>query len=244
MIKQNEFEIRNKKNIKKMSKDLAIKRISRKWFEKTFEYEYSYHFNWLGLPIIQYPQDILAIQEIIWKTKPDLIIETGIARGGSIIFLASILELLGKGKVVGIDVDIRRPNKIAIEKHPLSRRIRLIKGSSISKEIINQVYKIARNKKKIMVILDSNHTHSHVLKELEFYSPLVTVGNYLIVLDTIVEDLPNNLFKNRPWGKGNNPRTAVKAFLQKNKRFKINDEIEKKLLISVAPSGYLKCIKN
>jgi cephalosporin hydroxylase len=243
-MKNREFEKCNNRNIKLMSNDKSLSEISRSWLNQGYKYEYSYHFTWLGRPIIQYPQDILAVQEIIWKVRPDLIIETGIAHGGSLILSASILELLGKGHVLGIDIDIRKNNKQEIEKHPMFKRITMIQGSSIDKKIISRVKKFAKEKKKIMIILDSNHTHKHVLEELRAYSPLVTKGSYLIVFDTIIENLPDELInKQRPWGIGNNPKTAVKEFLKKNDRFKVDKKIEGKLLVTVAPSGYLKCIK-
>jgi len=242
-LKIKEFEKRNKKFIELMNKDQKVMDISKKWFEESIKYEYSYHFSWLGIPIIQYPQDIIALQEIIWKVKPDLIIETGIARGGSIIFSASLLELIGKGEVIGVDIDIKNANKKKILKHPLSKRITMIEGSSISKKTIDKIKKLVQEKNKILVILDSNHTHKHVLKELEIYSPLVSKNSYLIVFDTIVDDLPKQLLNNRPWGKKNNPKSAVKEFLAKNNRFRVDKGIEKKLLFTVAPMGFLKCIK-
>lgn len=227
-----------------MIKDKIFLDKGKSWFKDSWNYEYIYHFNWLGLPIIQLPQDIIALQEIIWKVKPDLIIETGVARGGSVIFSASILNLLGKGEVIGIDIDIRTNNRKAIEKHPLSNKITLIQGSSISKKIINQVYKIAKNKKNILVFLDSHHTHKHVLQELQLFSPLVRKGSYVIVFDTLVEDYPKNFFTNRPWNVGNNPKTAVHEFLKHNKRFKIDKSLENKLAITSNPDGFLRCIKN
>ncbi len=206
--------------------------------------KYSYNFFWLGRPIIQFPQDIIAAQEIIWEVKPDLIIETGIAHGGSLIFYASILELLeGDGRVLGIDIDIREHNRVEIEKHPMFKRIDMLEGSSIDEKIAKQVYDFAKDKKKILVVLDSMHIHDHVLKELKLYSPLVTKGSYLVVFDTIIEDMPEDFFPDRPWGKGNNPKTAVWEFLKANNRFEIDKEIENKLLITVAPDGYLKCVK-
>ena len=239
-----QFEKRNKKIINSMSKNLKLKDISEKWFLESIKNEYSYHFTWLGLPIIQYPQDIIALQEIIWKTKPDLIIETGIARGGSIIFSASLLELIGKGEVVGIDIDIRTENKRAIKNHPLNKRITMLEGSSIDKNIFEDVKKIAQGKKKILVILDSNHTHKHVLSELKLYSTFVSKNSYLIVFDTIIDDLPKELLDNRPWGKKNNPKTAVKEFLKINQRFCVDKSLERKLIFTAAPMGYLKCIEN
>jgi len=206
--------------------------------------QYSYNFSWMGRPIIQYPQDMIAMQEIIWQVKPDLVIETGIAHGGSLIYYASLLELIGKGEVLGIDIDIREHNRKEIEKHPMFKRIKMIQGSSISNEIIEQVRKFASGKKSILVCLDSNHTHDHVLKELELYSPLVSLQSYIVAFDTIVEDLPEGYFsQKRPWGLSNNPKTAVDEFLAKNDGFEIDTSIDNKLLISVAPKGYLKRIK-
>ena len=239
------FERRNKKFITRMGKEKSFHKLSSKWFLNSLKFEYSYHFNWLGRPIIQYPQDIIAMQEIIWKVKPDLIIETGIAHGGSLILSASILELLGHGKVLGIDVDIRKHNRKEIEKHRLSKRIKMIEGSSTEKNIVNKVHRFAKGK-RILLSLDSNHTHEHVLNEMNYYSPLVTKGSYMIVFDTVIEDISRYFSKkeiNRPWRKGNNPKTAVIEFLKTNNRFKIDKEIENKLGITVAPSGYLKCIK-
>lgn len=205
---------------------------------------YSYNFTWMGQPIIQYPQDIVAMQEIIWSVKPDLIIETGIAHGGSLIYYASLLELIGEGSVLGIDVDIRKHNREAIDRHPMRKRIDMIEGSSIKDEILKEVRGRAENKKRILVCLDSDHTHEHVLRELELYSPLVTKGSYLVVFDTVVEDLPDDLFQDRAWGRGNNPMTAVQEFLKRSDRFEIDREIKERLLITVAPDGYLKCIKD
>lgn len=233
-----------KKSIKKMGMDKELLEMSTKFITDSAKYKYSYHFDWLGRPIIQFPQDIIAIQEIIWNVKPDLIIETGIAHGGSLIFSASILELIGHGEVLGIDIEIRPHNRKAIEEHFLSKRIKMIEGSSIEKETISKVEEIVQGKKKILVILDSNHTHGHVIEELQHYSKFVNKDSYLIVLDTIIEDMPQNFFKDRSWDKGNNPKTAVHEFLKKNQRFKIDKEIETKLLITVAPDGYLKCIKD
>jgi cephalosporin hydroxylase len=242
-MKDKEFEKRNKEFEKTMSKDTEFKKISQQWFDTSLKYEYPYHFTWLGRPIIQYPQDIILIQELIWKIKPDLVIETGIARGGSLIFTASILELIGKGDVIGIDIDIRKHNRKEIENHPLFKRITIIEGSSIDKKIINDIFKRSAGKKKILVLLDSFHTHSHVLKELKAYSPLVKKGSYLVVFDTVIEDMPKNSFPKRPWDKGNNPKTAVNEFLKNNDRFKIDVNIERKLMITSSPSGFLKCIK-
>lgn len=204
---------------------------------------YSYNFSWMGRPIIQYPQDVLIMQEIIWRLKPDLVLETGIAHGGSIIFYASILELIGKGEVVGIDIEIRPHNRKAIEKHPMFKRISLIEGDSVSEDVFRQVKNFAKGKAVILVCLDSNHTYDHVLKEIELYAPLVTAGSYLIVFDTIIEDMPDHFFADRPWGKGNNPKTAVCEFLRNDDRFVIDKGIKNKLLVTAAGSGYLKRVK-
>jgi len=204
--------------------------------------QYSYNFSWMGRPIIQYPQDMIAMQEIIWQLKPDLIIETGIAHGGSLVYYASILELIGKGEILGIDIDIRDHNRKEIERHPMYKRIRMLQGSSIIQDTVKEVRKIAEGKKTILVSLDSNHTHQHVLDELNFYAEFVTPGSYMVVFDTIVEDLPDNYLPNRAWSKGNNPKTAVWEFLKQNPNFEIDNSIDSKLLISVAPEGYLKRI--
>jgi len=221
-----------------------LQELTNQWFVESCKHKYSYNFSWMGRPIIQFPQDIMAMQEIIWQVKPDLIVETGIAHGGSLIFYASMLELIGEGQVLGIDVDIRQHNRVEIEQHPMFKRIRMIEGSSIDEEIAKQVYDLAKGKSRILLVLDSNHTHDHVLKELELYSPLVTKDSYLVVFDTVVEDMPEDFFPDRPWGKGNNPKTAVWEFLKTNKRFKVDKDIEAKLLITVAPDGYLKCLED
>lgn len=236
---QNECNERIENNVH----DMKLQQSSKTFMKNTIRTKYSYNFSWMGRPIIQYPQDIIAMQEIIWNVRPDLIIETGIAHGGSLIFYASMLELLGKGKVLGIDIDIREHNRREIEKHPMFKRITIIEGSSVEKNVIEKVHKYAQGKKRVLVCLDSLHTHDHVLRELEAYSPLVTRESYCVVFDTIVEDLPDEYSSDRPWGKGNNPKTAVWKFLEGNDRFVIDKEIENKLLITVCPEGYLKCVQ-
>ncbi len=239
------FSLEVKNNIKRMSEDHAVGNLSNKWIRDTAPYKYAYNFSWMGRPIIQFPQDILAMQEIIWRTKPKLIIETGIAHGGSIIFYASMLELMGgNGMVLGIDIDIREHNRAEILKHPMAKRIKMLEGSSIDMDVISQVHEASKDQSPVLVILDSMHTHSHVLEELNAYSPLVTRDSYLVVFDTVVEDMSEISFQDRPWGKGNNPKTAVWEFLKSNNRFAIDREIQDKLLITVAPDGYLKCIKD
>lgn len=233
------------KNIEILSNDKKIREISKKWMSESIEKKYSYNFSWMGRPIIQYPQDMIAMQEIIWNVKPDLIIETGIAHGGSLIFYASMLELLGgERKVIGIDIDIRQHNKIKIEEHSMYKRIEMIQGSSIDEKVIIEVKKRAQKYKKVLIVLDSNHTHEHVLKELISYETLVNKGSYIVVFDTIVEELPDEYFNDRPWNSKNNPKTAIWEFLKRNNRFEIDKNIENKIQITVAPSGYLKCIEN
>lgn len=229
-----------------------------RFMQETIVAKYSYHFTWQSRPIIQYPQDIVAMQELIWSVKPDLIIETGIAHGGSLIFSASMLALLdmceaiesgqsidprhSKRRVLGVDIDIRQHNRQAIEAHPMKSRIEMIQGSSIAPEVIEQVVKFARDYSRILVCLDSNHTHDHVLGELEAYAPLTSVGSYCVVFDTVVEDLPEEMFPDRPWGPGDNPKTAVWKYLESHPEFEIDHSIDQKLLITVAPDGYLKRI--
>ncbi len=239
------FQNEVSQNILMLSKDEKAHQITSDWINTTAKDKYTYNFSWLGRPIIQFPQDLIAMQELIWQVQPDLIIETGIAHGGSLIFYSSMMELLGKnGRVLGIDVDIREHNRKEIEKHPMFKNITMIEGSSTDPEIVKKVHAVAKGKKKILVVLDSLHTHEHVNRELELYSPMVSKGSYLVVFDTIVEDMPDDSFPDRPWGKGNNPKTAVWEFLKRNDRFVIDKNVENKLLITVAPDGYLKCIKD
>lgn len=233
-----------KDNIDGLKSDEDVQALSRIWVREISRHNYAYNFSWMGRPIIQFPQDMIAMQEIIWRTKPDLIIETGIAHGGSILYYASLLELIGNnGKVLGIDIDIREHNREAIEAHSMYKNIELLEGSSVDEQTFKKVTELAKGASNVLVILDSNHTHEHVLKELELYSQLVTKDNYLVVFDTLIEDMPDDLIHDRPWKKGNNPKTAVHQFLKANQRFEIDKDIEAKILITVAPDGYLKCIK-
>ncbi len=240
-----EFDERNRLFVERMGADESLRRLTREWFAAVSKFEYSYHFTWLGRPIIQFPQDMVAVQEIIWRVKPDLIIETGIARGGSLIFSASMLELLGgDGLVVGVDIDIREHNRVEVEQHPLAKRIRMVQGSSVAAETLAAVMQYAAGKQRVLVMLDSNHTHEHVLRELELYSPLVKEGSYLVVFDTIIGEMPEDFSRERPWGPDDNPLTAAREFLRKNDRFEVDREFDHKLLITVAPSGYLRCVKD
>lgn len=265
-IKQ--FEQERLANMAKMRQDRRLKELSAEWLLHTLPHQYSYNFTSLGRPIIQYPQDMVAIQELIWRVRPDLVIETGIAHGGSLILSASMLALLdycdavqngtvldpkaSGRRVLGLDIDIRAHNRAAIEAHPLAHRIDMLQGSSIAPEIIAEVHKAANGYKRILVILDSNHTHDHVLAELEAYAPLTSPGSYCVVFDTVVEDLPDSIYPDRPWGKGDNPKTAVREYLRrlgtgKHKgadgaplMFEIDTTLESKLLITVAPDGFLR----
>jgi cephalosporin hydroxylase len=222
----------------------ALKKAANDFNVESNKAQYSYNFSWMGRPVIQYPQDMIAMQELVWEIKPDLIIETGIAHGGSLVYYASLLELIGDGEVLGIDIDIRKHNRAEIEKHPMFKRIKMIEGSSVSEETVEQVRRFAAGKERILVSLDSNHTHEHVLQELKFYSPFVTKDSYIVVFDTIVEDLPEGYFsQQRPWGVSNNPKTAVHEFLKHNDNFEIDRSIDNKVLISVAPEGYLRRVK-
>jgi len=234
-----EFEAECKAEIAAQGADEKLQGLARDFYNESARHKYTYHYSWMGRPIIQLPQDMLAMQELIWRIKPDLVIECGIAHGGSIIYYASLLELQGHGEVLGIDRDIRAHNREAIEAHPMSKRIRMIEGSSVDLRTVEQVREIAAGK-KVIVVLDSNHTHDHVLEELRLYSPLVSVDSYCVVMDTIVEDMPADAFPDRPWGPGDNPKTAVWEFLKDNDSFEIDYEMQNKLLITVAPDGYLR----
>jgi cephalosporin hydroxylase len=236
------FKEEVRQNIAGLKDDQALKALTRQWVHDIVPHRYTYNFSWMGRPIIQFPQDMVAMQEIIWNTKPDLVIEAGVAHGGSIIYYASLLEMMGHGEVIGIDIDIRAHNREAIESHPMAKRITLVEGSSIAPETIEQVKALAKGK-RALVVLDSNHTHEHVLAELRAYAPLVCLGGYCVVMDTVVEDLPKDFFMNRPWGPGDNPKTAVQQYLRETDTFEIDQDTESKLLITVCPSGYLKRVR-
>ena len=241
-----------------MKNSELLKNISKDFFEQSVISKYSYNFSWMSRPIIQYPQDVMAVQEIVWSVKPDLIIETGIAHGGSLVYSASMLALIdyceakesgklldpnsSQRKVIGVDIDIREHNRQALDSHPMRHMIELIEGSSIDKKIFEQVQKLSFGYNKVMVFLDSHHSHEHVLSELKLYSNFVTKNSYCIVFDTVIEDLPSILNANRPWGPGNSPKTAVKSFLEKDKNFQIDNTFEEKYIITVAPDGFLKRI--
>lgn len=243
MTTPDEFKQEVQGNIQGLAENKRGHELSLDWLMSVAENKYTYNFTWMGVPIIQFPQDIVAMQEIIWRVKPDLIIETGIARGGSLIFYASMLELIGNGHVLGIDIDIRPHNREVIEAHPMFKRITMLEGSSISDEMASRVRDFAKDFKTVLVVLDSNHTHEHVLRELEHYAPLTSVGSYCVVFDTVVEDIPKGSFPDRPWDKGDNPKTAVWAYLEQDDRFEIDTDIHNKIMVTVAPDGYLRRVR-
>jgi cephalosporin hydroxylase len=250
------FEREVKQNIAELRNDAGLRTKSLDWMSDITQKRYAYNFKWLGRPIIQVPQDMVAIQELIWQIRPELIIETGIAHGGSLILSASMLALLDycdavesgqvldptapRRRVLGIDIDIRAHNREAIEAHPMAQRIDMLQGSSIAPDIVAEVHRRAQGHQRVLVILDSNHTHEHVLAELDAYASLVTPGSYCVVFDTVIEDLSAGMYPDRPWDVGDNPKTAVREYLSRNHDFVVDEDIEAKLLITVAPGGYLR----
>ena len=229
--------------VKRDMDDRDLRIANERYFESIVTSEYVRNFTWMGMPILQLPSDLMVMQELIWKIKPDYIIETGVAFGGMLVFYASILEAIGEGKVVGIDIDPREANMKALEHHRLKHRISVVKGSSIERKVIEGVYNQV-NRDVVMVSLDSNHTEEHVLQELVSYSPLVSIGSYIVVFDTSIE-FYHKLDKNqdRLWGKGNNPYTAVQKFMDGNDEFVVDKEIEVRAGITAAPGGWLRRIK-
>jgi cephalosporin hydroxylase len=256
MDEMTKFNNEKMASISKLGNDLGLKELSHQWVEKAGSHKWAYNFSWFGRPAIQFPNDAWAMQELIWKIKPDLIIETGIAHGGSLVFSASMLAMLdyadaaskkatldpssSKRKVLGIDIDIRQHNKTAIKEHPLAGLIQMVEGSSVEESTISKVQEIASSYETILVCLDSNHTHEHVLAELNAYASLVSQGSYCVVFDTLIEDMPIGSFPDRPWDKGDNPKTAVYEYIKENPSFVIDRDISDKLGITVAPEGYLK----
>jgi cephalosporin hydroxylase len=240
-----QFEHERTRRIRTMARNVRLKETAQAFTEESTRAGYSYNFIWMGRPIIQYPQDMMALQELVWQVRPDVIVETGIAHGGSLIYSASLLELLGgDGFVVGVDVDIRAHNRAEIEKHPMSRRIRMFEGSSVDEDLVARVRAELEGRTNPLVILDSNHTHAHALRELELYTPFVRKGSYCVVFDTIVEFMPKGYYADRPWDVGDNPWTAVQEFLRGNDRFEVDGDMDAKLSVSMAPGGYLRCVKD
>lgn len=251
-----EFKKEISERIATMDADRSLQDAAHDFLRASTSPKYSYNFHWLDRPIIQYPQDIVAMQELIWDVRPDLVIETGIAHGGSLILSASILAMMdmcdaieagatldpatSKRKVIGVDIDIRAHNREAIEKHPMASRIEMFEGSSIDTEVFAKIQNAAEGYERVLVCLDSNHTHDHVRAELELYAPLTSVGSYCVVFDTLIEDMPADEYPNRSWGPGNNPKTAVWDYLKTHTEFEIDKSIASKLLVTVAHDGFLK----
>jgi len=250
-----QFQQERKDRLARFASDEPFNKLSREWLEASMRNQYVYNFDWLGRPIIQYPQDMVAVQQLIWTARPDVVIETGIAHGGSLVLSASMLAMLDmcdaiqKGvtldprvsqrKVIGIDIDIRAHNREAIEAHPMASRIQMVQGSSVAKDVVDQVRDRVGDAKRVMVFLDSMHTHDHVLAELDAYAPMVSSGSYCVVFDTFVEDMPQKFFADRPWDRGNNPKTAVRAWLPAHPEFQVDRAMEQLLMVSVAPEGFL-----
>ncbi len=242
-----QFEADSRRHALAMGQDHDLFEKSKELIVAAGRHRYSYLWKWLGAPIIQMPADIVALQEIVWRARPDVIIETGVARGGSLIFFASLLTLIGKGKVIGVDIDIRAHNRDTIERHPMASRITLIEGSSIAPDVVAKVKAEMPQGAKVMVVLDSDHSRDHVLEELRAYAPLVTKGQYLIVADTLLghlnlEQTPTN--QSKLWPPGNEPLSGLDAYLKETDRFERDMEIDGKLIISSSPGGYLLCVRD
>lgn len=235
-----QFAAQVRDSIAALRADKDVQALSRIWIREIARHRYAYNFSWLGRPAIQFPADMIGVQEVVWRVRPDLIIETGIAHGGSLVYSASLLELLGgDGLVLGIDIDIRSHNRCALEQHPLRHRIRMIEGSSVDPAVVAEVRRAASGR-RVLVLLDSNHTHEHVLAELRAYAPLVAPGSYCVVFDTLLEMMPPELSGDRPWSPGNSPWTAVQAYLEEDGAFEVDHDMDAKLLITAAPGGWLR----
>jgi cephalosporin hydroxylase len=222
--------------------DAAFASLSHAWFDHSAALRYSYNFEWMGVPIIQYPQDMIAMQQIIWATRPEVVVETGVAHGGSLVFYAAMLSLIGGGEVIGVEIALREHNRAAILAHPMAHAITLVDGSSTAEETVAAVRARVAGR-RAMVVLDSNHTHAHVLAELRAYASLVPVGGYMVAMDTVIERMPADFFPDRPWSRGDNAATAVTAFLAEDDRFAVDAAMDARLMISVAPGGYLRRLR-
>lgn len=256
MTPEQQFALERRERLAAYGQDAEFQALSRQWLQQSMAKKYVYNHDWMGRPIIQYPQDMVGIQELVWRVRPDLIIETGIAHGGSLILSASLLALLDMSdaieagttidprrsarKVIGVDIDIRAHNRAAIEAHPMASRIEMFQGSSVAEETVAQVRAAAQGYGKVMVFLDSMHTHAHVLAELEAYAGLVTPGSYCVVFDTFVDDMPAKFFPDRPWDVGDNPKTAVRQWLPAHPEFQVDRDMERQLMVTVAPEGFLR----
>jgi cephalosporin hydroxylase len=223
------------KTLQKQALDILVKADEHRWIHQN---------SWFGEPLLNLPQDMFAIQDIVWRTRPEFIVEVGVAWGGSLLFEASLLEILGGKKVIGIDIFIPNDLKQRLNSHgKVSEKLLLIEGSSTSSETLDKLKEVLAGSRKVLVILDSYHTHDHVLKELQLYSSFVGKDHYIICGDTIVEYIPSQLHRPRPWGPGNNPATAVKKFLSETNRFEVDLKIDQRLLFSCHPGGYLRATK-
>jgi cephalosporin hydroxylase len=256
MTPSEQFNQERQTRLQAYGTDAPFKALSQQWLQESMRRQYVYNFDWMGRPIIQYPQDMVAMQELVWRVRPDLIVETGIAHGGSLVLSASLLALLdlsdaieagttldprvSRRKVLGVDIEIRSHNRAAIEAHPMASRIEMIQGSAIAPEVVEQVRAFAKGYQRVMVCLDSMHTHEHVLCELDAYAPLVTPGSYCVVFDTFVEDMPPHFFADRPWDVGNNPKTAVRQWLSAHPEFEVDSTMQQQLQVTVAPQGFLR----
>ncbi len=228
--------------------DEAFAELSRAWLKVGWQLKYSYSFTWMGRPIIQLPEDVLRIQELIYAVKPDVVIETGVAHGGSLVFYASLFEAMGRGRVVGVDIEIRPANRAAIESHELASRITLVEGSSTAPEVVARVRGLVREGERVLVILDSNHTRAHVLAELEAYGPMVTVGSYIVATDGVMRDL-TDVPRGRPsWGE-DNPCAAAEEFARASEAFELAppprafDESEVREGVTYWPGAYLRRVR-
>ena len=244
MDDRNAFEAQSRTIAERMSRDLELRELAVKAFAASDRFDFSYLWRWLGLPIIQTPDDIVAMQELIWETKPQVVIETGFARGGSAILYSSILSLIGEGRVISVDIDIRDHNRAAVESHPLGDRVSFVEGSSTAPGSMDRVRALVPDGARVMVVLDSNHTHQHVLEELRHYGQLVTEGQFLVVSDTIIEDIPPQTHRPREWGPGNNPKTALHEYLAETDRFAPDPWFNGKVLVSSSRGGYLRCVRS
>lgn len=259
MTPEQQFKHERQQRLDAYAQDKSFQRLSRQWLQESMARKYVYNFDWLGRPIIQYPQDMVAIQELIWRVRPDLIIETGIAHGGSLILSASMLAMLdmcdaieagvtfdpqrSKRKVIGLDIDIREHNRAAIEAHPMASRIQMFQGSSVDPSVVQQVRVASQGYRQVLVFLDSMHTHAHVMGELDAYATMVSAGSYCVVFDTFVDDMPPKFFVDRPWDVGDNPKSALRAWLPQHPEFEVDAEMEQRLQVTVAPYGFLKRVR-
>jgi cephalosporin hydroxylase len=238
-----QFETEKRADAARLASDVEVQRLNRELTAAADRHNFFYQWSWLGLPVIQTPTDIVILQEIVWNAKPDVIVETGVARGGSMILAASLLEMIGGGRVIGIDIDIRAHNRAAIEEHPMAKRVSLIEGGSTDAATVDEVQRQIGDAERVMVILDSHHSHDHVRAELEVYAPLVTVDQYLVVADTIIEELPEQTHRPRAWGIGDNPKTALDDYLKTTEAFELDEFIAARQLVASSPGGYLRRVR-